>query len=793
MKKLLILPLLCLYLTGNATNYYVKKGGSDSANGLSDATAWATTAKVNSSMSMFRPGDSILFRRGDSWTSSTINIGIAGSLGKNIVISSYGSGAKPIISASPNSAAITVTAANRGYWTIDNLDLRATGTPSGIYSSLAIYHGYWQSDLGPVPNWIVQNCSFNACVMLSGPNTVVRNNTFNGAGNSYNRGGGITFRGPECDNVIIENNEVSNYIGRGIWIYNGGSDPVIRHNYVHDITGNDDNSGTGINVDGYGVRVTGGKVYNNRVVNVMASGIAFENGYNAEVYNNRTENCGWGGFMIWQYSQYMGVDCNVNIHHNIVRNGENGVVIYGAAGATIANNTFIKDNASVKNEGAFFVASSSSTVARIRLVNNIITGNWAHPVKVPDTKNIWTEFDYNLIPGSEVISRGGTNLSWSQIQALGFMTHGVNADPKFAGHPSDLHLLSGSPAINAGTAMSYTHDFDGKAISGTPDIGAFEYSGAVTTPEVVTPAYVSSVIQDAARSIIEVTYSAALANIVPAASAFSVKINSSDRGIRSVAVSGTKVSISLLAPAAYGDVITISYTKPASAPLQTISGGQAASITNRPVTNNIKAPAPQFVGAIVRNSSPEIIETSFDIPLASIIPASSAFQIKVNAVIQTISKVSVSGTKVLLSLAGPVKTGDTITLSYNKPSINQLQGAAGTHVESFASRTVTNSVEAVVENPSTPPDTTVIVNDGKIAITPHPAKDNISIVNFNPGNEVSALRISDHSGKLLLEYKLTDAESMKSIPLTLNPGFYMAKIIRGVAEVYVQKLIVVKR
>jgi hypothetical protein len=65
MKKLLVIPFLFICIVSNATNYYVRAGGSDSSTGLSDAAAWASVAKVNSSMSLFKPGDAILFRRGE--------------------------------------------------------------------------------------------------------------------------------------------------------------------------------------------------------------------------------------------------------------------------------------------------------------------------------------------------------------------------------------------------------------------------------------------------------------------------------------------------------------------------------------------------------------------------------------------------------------------------------------------------------------------------------------------------------------------------------------------------------
>jgi hypothetical protein len=43
----------------------------------------------------------------------------------------------------------------------------------------------------------------------------------------------------------------------------------------------------------------------------------------------------------------------------------------------------------------------------------------------------------------------------------------------------DPHLLPSSPAINAGVDVGLTTDIEGKAIRGLPDIGAYEWRGAI--------------------------------------------------------------------------------------------------------------------------------------------------------------------------------------------------------------------------------------------------------------------------------------------------------------------------
>jgi hypothetical protein len=98
MKNLFIIFFLLISQLVFSTNYYVKTGGSDVASGLSDALAWGTIDKVNTvwAAGTFAPADSILFKRGDSFT-GTITPTESGTAGNTIVIGSYGTGASPII------------------------------------------------------------------------------------------------------------------------------------------------------------------------------------------------------------------------------------------------------------------------------------------------------------------------------------------------------------------------------------------------------------------------------------------------------------------------------------------------------------------------------------------------------------------------------------------------------------------------------------------------------------------------------------------------------------------------
>jgi hypothetical protein len=97
-RILLIVPvlLLCAFKL-TAKNYYVSAAGSNSNTGLSSTAAWQTISKVNSAFASMAAGDSILFRRGDTFYGVLI-VNLSGTSAKPIVISAYGTGARPVIS-----------------------------------------------------------------------------------------------------------------------------------------------------------------------------------------------------------------------------------------------------------------------------------------------------------------------------------------------------------------------------------------------------------------------------------------------------------------------------------------------------------------------------------------------------------------------------------------------------------------------------------------------------------------------------------------------------------------------
>jgi len=374
---------------------------------------------------------------------------------------------------------------------------------------------------------------------------------------------------------------------------------------------------------------------------------------------------------------------------------------------------------------------------------------------------------------------GVNDYSFSQWNNYGFDNSSfINENPLFENSSGllnqtrDFYIQKTSPCIDNGANVGLIQDFSGNPISGLPDIGAFEYQNVETpAPVPVAPVYISSSVENASPSKLDLTFNLALANIVPSTSAFSVRVNSNARSVSTVSVSGAKVTLTLSSSLAYGDVVTVAYTKPSTNPLQTTEGGQAASFSAQAVTNKVAAPAPTpaapaYVSSSVENATPTKLDIIFNLSLANVLPATSAFTVTVNSNTRTVSSVAVSGTKVTLTLPSSIIYGDVITVAYNKPSSNPLQTTVGGQTASFSAQAVTNKVAAPTPTPTAP----VYVSSSVENATPSKLDIvlNLSLANIVPA--ASAFTVAVNSGT-----RSVNSVSISGTKVTLslsNPVIY---------------------
>ncbi|MBJ6724265.1 dockerin type I repeat-containing protein [Geomesophilobacter sediminis] len=101
MRKMIVI-LLIMLMPGGAlgTTYYVSTSGDDGNDGISPATPWKSLFKLN--RTLFLPGDTILFKRGDVWSGADMAPIIpasSGTAGNPITWGAYGSGPNPVLTA----------------------------------------------------------------------------------------------------------------------------------------------------------------------------------------------------------------------------------------------------------------------------------------------------------------------------------------------------------------------------------------------------------------------------------------------------------------------------------------------------------------------------------------------------------------------------------------------------------------------------------------------------------------------------------------------------------------------
>jgi uncharacterized repeat protein (TIGR02059 family) len=637
-RNLLCLIFLVISPLLSATTYYISPTGNDASGTGTISSPWFSLERAWTAVFA---GDIIYVRGGTyAYTNSQRLYYKNGTTNNRIQILNY-QNEKPIFDYSGYIAIQTDYGlfAVADYVTIKGL--RITGLPQT--SATWINHGFY---LYQSNNWIIEQCEVDHI-------------------------GGCGFVLENSSNVLFLNCDVHNCI-----------DPLTEYNQANGFSiTSSANTSTNITFrgcrswmnsdDGYDFFGLAGSVvldscwafwtgYDNNF-NIVSTGNGFKLGpssayvtTNIRTLNNclSFENTG-NGFLCNNANHPEGHDYESTIYNSVAyRNGlagESGNQIgFNFWDSNVANN--FKNNIDFANLGKMYI-----------LPQWISTNNsWNGGVSVAD---------------NDFISLSSTGLDGPR-QSDGSLPVS-----------SFLQLATGSDLIDKGVDVGLP--YGGSA----PDLGAYEIQITNNAPN---PLYVSSAIENATASRVEMTYDLFLANIVPNLSAFTVMVNSVVRTINSITISGTKVFLTLSSPIVYGDIVTVAYTKPSISPLQTSAGGMAASLSTQTVTNKVAAPVPVYISSAIENATPSIAEITYNMNLANISPVSSSFTVLVNSVARSINSVSISGTKVMLTLASPVIFGEIVSVAYTKPAGNPLQTPAGGQAASISSQTVTNKVSAPI-------------------------------------------------------------------------------------------------
>ncbi len=198
----------------------------------------------------------------------------------------------------------------------------------------------------------------------------------------------------------------------------------------------------------------------------------------------------------------------------------------------------------------------------------------------------------------------------------------------------------------------------------------------------------------------------------PATSDFAVEVDGEPADLSSnspVTLSGRTVALRLASAVRELQDVTVTYTDPTGGDdtnaIQDAAGNDAADLIDHKVTNAstvLDQVAPLFQSVAMSTDGATITLTYDEILDGGNGPATANFQIKVQGERRGVSTATVSGKTVELELATAITTGQTVTVTYNDPTVGiddlyAIQDRAGNDAASLIDETVLN-VSAVTDS-----------------------------------------------------------------------------------------------
>ncbi|MCM1984910.1 FG-GAP-like repeat-containing protein, partial [Lyngbya confervoides] len=248
---------------------------------------------------------------------------------------------------------------------------------------------------------------------------------------------------------------------------------------------------------------------------------------------------------------------------------------------------------------------------------------------------------------------------------------------------------------------------------------------ASIVPDTTAPVLQGAVVNG---STLTLTYNESLdGGSDPAGGAYAVTVNGIARAVDSVDANGTTVTLTLASAVAAGETVALSYTPPATNPVQDVAGNDAIALTNRTVTNTTAPPAdttpPVFQSAVVNGS---VVTLTYNEALdGASDPAAGAYAVTVNGIARAVDSVDANGTTVTLTLANAVAAGETVVLSYTPPATNPVQDVAGNDAIALTTQSVTNTTVPPAD--TTPPVfQSAVVNGSVVTLTYNEVLDGAS-------------------------------------------------------------------
>lgn len=480
MRQLFIILFLLISSLASGTNYYVKNGGNDGAAGTSDGTAWATIAKVNSygTSPGYSPGDSILFKCGDTWRITTASGYLdvkSGTSGGHVIYSNYGAGSKPIIMGS-------VSASSTDDWTnisgniwrnsdvifvkgeVGNLILNGTTAGHRVFTTPdAQGKFYYHTTLYYVDLYSVGNPATYYTTIECGLNVYP----------------GLIYVSGSCDYVTIDGFDLRYGAWLGISMSSGAGNISIRNNDITWIGGATASSSTTLRL-GNGIQLWG-------------------NGNDILIENNYVAQCFDTGITA-QFGDPATIS-NFKVHNNILYRNSSALEFWWVTTGGSINGLYVENNTCVESGYGWsqaqktsnlmgwdiYLSSFPSSISNWYIRNNIFSGALRYTIRGTTTPQnaVATQitWDYNLYHKSgDIAWLGGNYYTFTEWKTYsGDDAHSISDNPDFTSS-TDFHLTEPSPAIDAGLGIGISYDYDWNLRDANPDIGAYEYDATEPDP-----------------------------------------------------------------------------------------------------------------------------------------------------------------------------------------------------------------------------------------------------------------------------------------------------------------------
>lgn len=431
--------------------YYVDAtGGNDDNTGLSEVQAWQTLTKVSTEFAAatFGAGDSILFKRGETWTVTGAGDmltakGSSGAVGNHIYLGAYGTGNDPVLDGATNATYLIYR--NIGdpacdYITIEDIELKRT-------------HNYPAVLIKDAHHWALRDLYVHDLTRDAEEHTC-----------------GIRFR-YNCEWIWIDQCVVDEVEGEGIYLGTSDIGDDTRWIFVSDCSiTNCDYEGIDIKgatrhifICSCTIEDTGRHAGDPTQISI---GGQYNVIYQCRIYGMTGDQAVYLGRYVGDFAD-SGRYCRVERCLIKGATGTRGGIRIDATDNEIVNCTFVDCS---------YAIYGGSDAGGGHVIENNVFYNCSNEAVYVNVEGRYT-FDHNDYGdgASGVWYESGASRDFACVQELGHEANGITGAPDFA-ETTDYTLNFGSPCVNAGDSAATVYDWNNKyAGAGTADIGWREY------------------------------------------------------------------------------------------------------------------------------------------------------------------------------------------------------------------------------------------------------------------------------------------------------------------------------